>query len=516
MRLTNMVKIREILRLKSLGIGIRATAESCSCSRNTVREILRRSELQGLSWPISEDMDDAKLYQILYPLNSTPVSRKSEPDYQQIYEELKSPHVNLKLLWTEYKSIHPDGLGYSQFCFKYSKWAAKTKAVMHIKHKPGDEMFVDWAGTSMSITDRNTGKEMPAYLFVSTIGASAYPYVEAFPSENLENWILAHVHAFEYYHGIPRQLIPDNLKTGVNKACNYDPELNKTYLELSEYYGCAIVPARSRKPRDKASVEGTVGDISTWIIAALRHEKFFSLYSLNSAIHEKLLEFSDKPYEKKDGSRKSTFLEVDLPALKPLPSKPYEIAEWKTLTVSFSYHIEVDKMYYSVPYTYIQKSVDVRITSAMIEVYCNHVRICSHKRLYGKAGQYSTLPEHMPPNHRDYLAWDKDKFLSWASKIGQNTEELVKQIFLSKKIEQQAFRSCFGLLKLADKYTPLRLENACEKALFLKSPSYTTVGNILKNGMDKVAVPVESPSSNVIPLNSRVRGAAYYAGGSAK
>lgn len=508
-----MVKIREILRLKSLGIGIRATAESCNCSRNTVREILRRSELQNLSWPLQEDMDDEALSKILYPSASAPVSRKPEPDYQYIFNELKSPHVNLRLLWTEYKSQQPEGLAYSQFCCKYNEWAAKTKAVMHLDHKPGDEMFVDWAGTTMKVIDRNTGEAKPAYLFVSTIGTSAYPYVEAFPSQNLENWILAHIHAFEYYHGVPRQLVPDNLKTGVKKACNYDPEINKTYLELSEHYGCAVVPARSRKPRDKSLVEGTVGDASTWIIAALRHEKFFDFPSLNCAVHEKLLEFSEKSFQKKDGSRKSVFLEVDLPALQPLPSKAYEIAEWKIATVSFNYHIEVDKMYYSVPYTYIQKKVDVKITIFLIEVYCNHVRICSHTRLHGRAGQYSTYTEHMPPNHRDYAAWDRNRFLSWAAKIGKNTKELVQQILSSKKIEQQAYKSCFGLLKLADKYTVYRLENACEKALSLKSPSYTTVSNILKNGMDKVPSQEVSSASNVIPLNSNIRGANYYANG---
>lgn len=513
MRLTKMVKIREILRLKHLGIGIRATAESCNCSRNTVREVLRRAELLNLSWPIPEDMDDEKLTQLIYPSTSIPVPRKPEPDYQYIYEELKSPHVNLKLLWTEYKSQQPDGLEYSQFCHKYSEWAAKTKAVMHINHKPGDEMFVDWAGTKMTVIDRKTGEIIPAYLFVSTIGTSAYPYVEAFPSEKLENWILAHIHAFEYYQGVPRQLVPDNLKTGVKKACNYDPELNKTYLELSEHYGCAIVPARSRKPRDKSPVEGTVGDISTWIAAALRHQRFFDFYSLNTAICKKLIEFSEKPFQKKDGSRKSIFIEEDLPALQPLPSAPYEIASWKVATVSFNYHIEVDKMYYSVPYEYIQKKVDVRVTSVIIEVYSNHVRICSHMRLYGKPGQYSTYSEHMPPNHREYVAWDRDRFLSWASKIGQNTQELVEQILSSKKIEQQAYKSCFGLLKLADKYTAYRLENACEKALSLRSPSYTTVSNMLKNGMDKVPTPSVSSKNNVIPLNSNIRGAEYYSNG---
>ena len=516
MRSIHMVKIREILRLQSLGIGIRATAQSCNCSRNTVREVLRTAELQGLSWPLPADMDDATLMRVIYPSVSMPSSRKPEPDYQYIHEELKRPHVNLRLLWTEFKTQQPDGLAYSQFCNRYRSWAAKTKAVMHLDHKPGQEMFVDWAGSKMEVIDSETGEIQDAHLFVSTLGASSYPYVEAFPSECLENWITAHVNAFRYYGGVPHLLIPDNLKTGVKKACNYDPELNKTYLELSEHYGCAIVPARSRKPKDKSSVEGTVGDVSTWIIAALRHQRFFSFHQLNLTIQEKLREFSQKPYQKKDGSRESVFLELDRPALKPLPDKAYEMATWKIATVSFNYHIEVERMYYSVPYTYIQKKVDVKISAFAIEVYSNHVRISSHPRLHGKAGQYSTNTEHMPPNHKEYVQWDGNRFLAWACKIGDNTRELVQQVLASRKVEQQAYKSCFGLLKLADRYTAFRLENACQKALVLRSPSYTTVNNILKNGMDKVDSSIPSVKNNIIPMHSHIRGAEYYAQGGRK
>lgn len=387
---------------------------------------------------------------------------------------------------------------------------------MHFDHKPGYEMFVDWAGTKMQVIDSETGELLPAHLFVSTIGTSGYPYVEAFPTESLESWIIAHVNAFRYYGGVPHLLIPDNLKTGIKRASNYDPELNKTYLELSEHYGCAIVPARVRKPKDKSIVEGTVGDVSTWIAAALRHERFFSFHQLNLAIWKKLHEFSQKPYQKKEGRRESVFLELDRPALKPLPSKTYEMAAWKVSTVSFNYHIEVERMYYSVPYSYIQKKVDVKISTFVIEVYSNHVRISSHTRLRGKAGQYSTNPEHMPPNHKEYVEWDSNRFLAWACKIGDNTRELVQEVLASRKVEQQAYKSCFGLLKLADRYTAFRLENACQKALSLISPSYTTVNNILKNGMDKVDNTIPSPKNNIIPMHSHIRGAGYYAQGGQK
>ena len=516
MRSMEMVKIREILRLKSLGIGIRATTTSCNCSRNTVRDILKRAEMQGINWPLPEDMDDARLLQMLYPTAANPAHRKPEPDYEYVHRELQRPHVNLRLLWTEYKKATPDGVEYVQFCRLYNVWVAKTKAVMHIERKPGDEMFVDWAGTKMEVIDRETGEIIPAHIFVSALGKSSYPYAEAFPSECMESWITAHIHAFQYYGGIPRQLVPDNLKTGVKTPNNYDPVVNKTYFEMAEHYGCAIVPARSRKPRDKSPAEGTVGNISTWIIAALRNQKFFSFHEINIFIRGKLDEYAREDYQKKDGSRKSIFIEFDLPALGPLPAVPFEMASWKVATVAFNYHIEVEKMYYSVPYEYIQKKVDIKATNHVIEVYYNHIRICSHVRLQGRTGQYSTVPEHMPPNHREYISWNGDRFLAWACKMGDFTREAVQQILASKKIEQQAYKSCFGLLKFAEMYSASRLENACKKALELKSPSYTTIKNILKNGMDKAGLPAVVGNRNVIPIHSKVRGQNYYAGGDAR
>jgi transposase len=508
-----MIRIKEILRLKSMGINISAISRSCNCTRNTVREVLRRAEKHNLQWPLPDNCDDSELMNLLYPTIATPTARKQEPDYEYIHRELGKPHVNLRLLWTEYKEIVPDGLEYSQFCNRYRQWAAKTKAVMHITRKPGEELFVDWAGSTMQVIDRDSGEILTAYLFVASLGTSGYPYVEAFQNQKLESWIMAHVHAFEYYGGIPRILVPDNLKTGIKNPCNYNPVENRTYFEMAEYYGTAIVPARVKKPRDKSPVEGTVGDISTWIIAALRNRKFFSFAELNEAIRQKLREFSEKPFQKRDGSRKSVFIEFDKPALLPLPVKPYEIASWKIATVSFNYHIEIDKNYYSVPYTYIQKKVDVRTTQSVVEVFYNGTRICSHPRLYGRKGQYSTIPDHMPPNHREYLSWDRDRFIAWACRIGDHTREAVQQILASKKVEQQAYKSCFGLLKLADKYSAVRLENACKKALELKSPSYTTVNNILKNGMDKIVIPSGNTLQNVVPIHKNIRGSEYYAKG---
>lgn len=262
MRSVKMSKIREILRLNSMGIGIRAITRSCNCSRNTVREVIKKASVNGIVWPLPDEMDDKRLSELMYPASASAMSRKAAPDYEKIHQELGSPHVNLRLLWTEYKRVNPKGLEYVQFCRKYKEWSAKTKASMHIERKPGEEMFVDWAGTKMKVMDRDTGEVIPAHIFVSALGTSYYPYVEAFRSENLENWIITHVHAFEYYRGVPKMIVPDNLKTGVKRACNYDPELNRTYYEMAEHYGTAIVPARIRKPKDKSPGEGAVNQIT--------------------------------------------------------------------------------------------------------------------------------------------------------------------------------------------------------------------------------------------------------------
>jgi len=312
-------------------------------------------------------------------------------------------------------------------------------------------------------------------------------------------------------HYITRVLIPDNLKTGVDKASWDSPTLNKVYQEMAEHYGTAVIPARVRKPKDKPNVEGTVGIVSTWIIAALRHQKFFSLTELNQAIKEKLNEFNNKPFQKKEGSRRSVFLEEERPMLLPLPAAPYELATWKIATVQFNYHISVDKMQYSVPYEYIKHKVDVRITKGVIEVFYKNLRICSHLRLHGRPGQYSTIPEHMPEDHQKYTQWNAARFISWAENIGPSTTIVVKAVLSSHKVEQQGYRSCMSLLKLADKYSVTRLEAACSRALsYTPSPNYRSIKTILTTGQDKAAVQTPPSSNNDAAIHGFTRGADYY------
>jgi transposase len=384
-----------------------------------------------------------------------------------------------------------------------------NKATMHIERKPGELMEVDWAGQTARIIDNTTGEIIPAYIFVAALPCSGYAYVEAFLSQNMEAWVTAHVNAYRYYGGVTRIVVPDNLKTGVDRIIQHTPVINKTYHEMAEHYGTAVIPARVRKPKDKSSVEGTVGTISTWILAALRHGQFFSLVELNEAIHEKLYEFNRKPFQKKPGSRWSVFLEEEKSFLIPHPPKPFELATWKIATVAFNYHVAAEKMHYSVPYEYIKHKVDVRITKTTVEVFYNGNRIASHVRKHGYAGQYSTVPEHMPEDHRKYQQWNAERFLSWAADVGESTEAVIKAMLSSRAIEQQSYRACVALLKLGDKYSLARLENACKRALsYTPSPSFKTIQTILATGQDKVSEqqPVQSSSSK----HGFVRGAEYY------
>ena len=368
-------------------------------------------------------------------------------------------------------------------------------------------MQVDWAGDTAAVVDMDTGEIIPAYVFVATLPYSGYSYVEAFFSMNQEAWTQAHVNAYRYFGGVTRMIQCDNLKTGVEKHSRTEVVLNKAYQELAEHYETAIVPARVRAPRDKAAVEGTVGIISTYILAALRNRQFLSLPELNEAIWERLESFNHKPFQKREGSRASAFAE-ELPFLRPLPPHPYELSVWKVASVGPNYHIAVERMNYSVPFEYIKQKVDVRMTRSTIEVFYGGNRICSHRRLYGKFNQYSTVQEHMPPEHQKYVQWNGERFIHWAAKIGGCTEAAVKAILGIYKVEQQGYKACLGLLKLTDKYTPERLESACRRAFeYTPQPSYKNIQTILSTGQDKLPDEPEPTSSAQYGFT---RGAEYY------
>jgi transposase len=440
------------------------------------------------------------------------------PDYGYVDKELMKHGVNLKLLWTEYcaecRQREKMPLMYSQYCNHYRKYRERSRATMHIPRKPGEQAEVDWAGTPAHITDRDTGDLIAAYVFVGVLSYSLYAYAEAFMKRDMESWINAHVNMLSHFGGTTKMIVPDNLKTGVDRTDWYTPQINRTYQEMAEHYDLAIIPARVRRPQDKPGVEGSVKVVTTWITAALRNEKFFSLKELNDTIELKLRELNDRPFQKKEGSRSEMFSRQEKSFLHPLPATRYELATWKHATVQFNYHVSVDSMQYSVPYEYLRHKVDVRVTRDIVEVFYGEMRICSHKRLYGHPSQYSTVPLHMPKDHREYMEWNGDRFIKWAEKAGVNTTTVVRAIFASQKIEQQGYRSCMGLLKLGDRHGVDRLESACERALsFTPRPTYKIVKNILASGQDRIADEDmkhdEDASANEFGFT---RGAGYYGG----
>lgn len=511
-----MINYREILRLNAQGISGRSIALSCECSRNTVSQVIARAKEHNVQWPLCSEISDLDLEKKLFPEKASDAPTRKYPDYEYIDREMLRNGVTLKLLWNEYcedcRRCKELPLMYSQFCFHYQKHTDKKRATMHIPRKPGEQLEVDWAGDPAYIVDRDTGEMLPCYIFVGVLNFSMYAYVEAFLSMDMEAWITAHVNMYRFFGGVTRMLIPDNLKTGVERSDWYTPKINKTYHEMAEHYNTAVIPARVKAPKDKPGAEGTVGNISTWITAALRNEKFFSLEELNREIRNRLEAFNRRPFQKKEGSRYSVFLSDEKPFLAPLPSAPYELAQWKQATVQFNYHISVDKMQYSVPYEYIKQKVDIRLTRSIVEVFYNNTRICSHKRLYGYPGQYSTMEIHMPEDHQKYIKWNGERFIEWAEKIGPNTTVTVKSILVSYKVEQQGYKSCMGLLKLADKHSVHRLEAACKKALtYTPHPSYKSVKNILATGQDKVPDEPSSKSYDSSPDDhGYTRGAGYY------
>ncbi len=507
----SMRKIREILRLKHhCNCSIREISRSCGIGRGTVGDYLHRAKAAGLDWPLPDELSDTALEQQLFP-SSAPCTTQSRfiPDFHEVHKELQSrKSVTLNLLWQEYKEQHPDGYQYSWFCHSYRDWAARLDVVMRHEHRAGEKLFVDYAGQTVEVVDPATGEVSKAQIFVAVLGAGSYTYAEATASQGLEDWIGSHVRAFSFYGGVPEAVVPDNLKSGVSKACRYEPDINPTYNDLARHYQTVILPARVRKPRDKAKAEAGVLLVERWILARLRKHTFFSLDELNREIKRLLRDLNDKPFKKLPGSRKSRFEEIDQPALKPLPAVPYELAYWKKAMVHIDYHVEVERHYYSVPYSLVKKKLDVRYTASTVECFYRNKRVASHLR-DDRCGRHTTIKEHMPVSHRKYLEWTPDRFKRWAAKIGQQTLILTETLLVKRGHPQQAYRSLLGILRLGKSYGDGRLEAACERALHINALSYRSIESILKNGLDQKPLP--GANSETTPVkHSNIRGAGYY------
>jgi len=509
-----MVKYREILRLRSLGYSQRQIAASVQNAKDTVGNVFRSADEHNLTRPLDAEMTDHALQTLFYPERDTQSGRK-EPDYQYIHKELAKDGVTLTLLWSEYcESCYAEGLTpymSTQFCDKYRKWARLTKATMRITHKPGNATMLDWAGSTFELHDPVTGEVGEAYLFVSVLPCSWYAYVEPCLDMKSETWINCHVNMFNYFGGVSRLLVPDNLKVGVIKNTRYDTVLNRSYSEMADYYGTAVVSARIDRPQDKSAAEGTVKHASTWIIAALRNRKFFSIHNVKEAVAEKLEEFNAKPFKKREGSRLSAFLNEEKSFLKPLPASPYEPAVWSSTTVQRDYLISDGKNKYSVPFDLIGEKVDIRLTHKTIEVFFHGARVTSFPRADKVLCDPIVNPLHMPENHRKYLTYNDDDFLTWASGIGTSTYTVVKSFLESGKVSEQGYKSCASLTKMADRYGHERVEDACKRVLaYASQPSIRNVATILKNRQDAIKSESVSQKSATVKSQGITRGADYF------
>ncbi len=506
-----MRQLRDILRLKfASGHSHRAIARSCSVGVGTVSEYVGRAKRAGLTWPLPEELDDTALEAKLFPSRPESDSRRPLPDVAQIHQELKRPGVTLQLLWLEYADVHTNGYRYSQYCEHYRQFAKKLKPSMRQVHRAGEKAFVDFSGKKPSIVDPKTGEVREVELFVGVLGASSYVYAEAVESQELPNWIAAHVRMFEAWGGSSAILVPDNLKSAVTDPCLYEPGVNRSYAELCRHYGAVAIPARTYHPKDKPKAEVSVLLVQRWIIAALRNQIFFSLSALNEAIWEKLKILNDRPMQQLRVSRRELYEKLDRPALNPLPLRRYELGEWKIdCAVNIDYHVAFEHNFYSVPYQLIHERVDVRATHSTVEVLFKSKRVASHQRLRGR-GQYATHTEHMPRAHRAHAEWTPSRLISWAQKTGPATAYLVKRIMENRPHPEQGYRACLGIMRMEKIHGRERLEAACWRAGQLKSFSYKTVRNILASGMDRVPLEENTTEQRPAPQHENIRGADYY------
>lgn len=507
----SMRKIREVLRLKfDLDLPERQIAKSAQASRSTIAEYLRRFAESGIAWPLPSDLADTTLEARLFPPKpALPDAQRPVPDWSLIHLEMRKKGVTLFLLWQEHKACHPEGFRYSWFCNHYRAWAGRLDVVMRQEHRAGEKCFVDYAGQTMPVTDRHTGEILQAQIFVGVLGASNYTYAEATWTQSLPDWIGSHVRMLEDFGAAPEILVPDNLKSGVARTCRYEPDLNPGYLELANHYGIAVVPARVRKPRDKAKVEGGVLIVERWILACLRNRSFFSLAELNAAIRELLTRLNLRPFKKLPGCRQDLFRTLDVPAMRPLPAQAHAFAEWKKVRVNVDYHIEVAGRLYSVPYALIGKQLDVRYTQQIIEIMHRGERIASHARLHGGGSRYSTQSGHMPQKHRSMAEWTPERIGRWAAGIGTHTAQLIEVLMAQRRHPQQAFRSALGILRMGKLYGNTRLEAACLRAYAMNAISYKSIESILKKRLDEAPLPADVQPT--LPLvHANVRGSDYY------
>jgi transposase len=504
-----MRKVRDVLRLRhTLGMSFRQISEATGVGKTVVGEYVRRAGVIGLTWPVPVEIDDAELERRLFPPPGETALPRPAIDWRKVHAEMKRPSVTLVLLWEEYRAEQADGYGYSRFCDLYGEWRRTISATMRQTHPAGEKLFVDFAGDTVAVLDQITNAERPAHIFVAALGASNYTYAEARWSEGLGDWVGAHVNALATIGGVPKVVVCDNLKAGVTKPSRYEPGINRTYQDLAEHYGFAVLPARVRKPRDKAKVEVAVLIVERFVLARLRNRRFFSLVELNAAIQQCVTDLNAKVMRKIGKSRAELLETIERPALDALPAEPYRYAEWRKCLVAPDYHVEIDKHYYSVPSRLIRETVEARITDTTVEILHKGGRIASHIRSE-VPHRHTTITEHMPSAHRRYAEWTPARMMGAAAKIGPAAIALVEAIMKAKPHPEQGFRACLGILRLEKSYGAQRLEAACHRGNDIGATSYGSVASILRHGLDKAYAQDSAPEGEPI-RHANIRGRGYY------
>lgn len=499
-----MRKIREVLRLKfEVRLSDREIAAAVGSARSTVQECLRRAHAAGVGWPLPAGLDEAGLQARLYQ-REVPLSRTPQPDFAFLHAELKRPGVTRQLLWQEYKARLPDGWQYSVFCDQYRRWLANQDLVLRQNHVPGDKLFLDYAGQTMPVVDRTSGELRAAQIFVAVLGASSYTYAEATWTQALPDWLGSQVRTLEFLGGVPRALVPDNLKSAVHKAHRYEPDLNPAYQDFAEHYAVAILPARVRKPRDKAKVEAGVLVVERWILARLRNRTFFSLGELNAAIALLVADLNARPFKKREGCRASLFADIERAALRPLPHRPYEFATWKKAKVHLDYHVEVERAYYSVPYKLVGRTVEVRLSARVIEIFHRQHLVATHLRAPSR-GQFVTLADHRPERHSAVIDLTHERLMQRALAIGPATAEVLTEQLHRRRHPEECLRSSLGILRLARDFSPEALEGAATRAVAIRSFSYRSLRTLINT-------PAPAPPAQAaLPLeHDNVRGEKYF------
>ncbi len=508
----SMHKTKEILRLKhEAGLTNRQIAASLNLSHTCVDQHLRQAQQAGIGWPLPADLDDEQLRQRLRAAEPRPPAPKRYlPPMAEVHRELQRKGVTLHLLWEEYHRVHPDGYAYTQFWEYYQRFCAQLEPTLRQHHLAGERLFVDWAGMTILLVDPQTGQTRLAYLFVAALGASNYTYTEAFENMQLPSWIEAHIHAWEFFGGVTRLTVPDNPKTAVSQACRYEPELHTSYEELAAHYGTVVLPARVRKPQDKAKVETAVQQVERRIIAVLRDQRFFSLAELNAAIRRELAVLNNRPFQKLPGSRAALFAELDRPALQPLPATRYELAVWRKAKANIDYHVQVDWHNYSVPYRFTNQAVEVRLTVRTVEIFQRGQRIALHQRSHQRGG-FTTDSAHRPKSHQCHLDWTPTRLITWAqNEVGPQCAAAVRYILEHKPHPEQGYRSCLGLIRLNRHYGSTRLEQACQRARLLDVCSYRSIKSILDTKLETQPGPEQSVVTAGLVTHDNLRGAPYY------